>query len=119
MSRETECRCFCDGNKFTLILCRKQRYEAVLKSLSTKRRIHTMIEELKTIGRSNSSIPDKGVVTVPAESSKRSPVILFIGGGMGAGKSTIVKEVLSRYPFLLITIIIIMYCVYWNITRSF
>lgn len=57
-----------------------------------------MIEELRRIARKYSADnPEEGAVTVPAESTKRSPVILFIGGGMGAGKSTVVKHILSRY----------------------
>ncbi len=57
-----------------------------------------MIEELRRIARKYSADPpDEGSVTVPKECSQRSPVILFIGGGMGAGKSTVVKHILSRY----------------------
>lgn len=82
-------------HKAVLTALRQQRYEKVLQSLSTKRRIHTLIEEMKAIGKADESIPDEGLVTIPAELSKRSPVILFIGGGMGAGKSTVVKEILS------------------------
>lgn len=70
----------------------------MLQSLGTQRRIKTLIQELKQIGGPvDASVPDEGTVTIPAESSKRCPVILFIGGGMGAGKSTVVKEILSRY----------------------
>ncbi|KAG0612607.1 hypothetical protein M758_6G041400 [Ceratodon purpureus] len=82
-------------HKAVLTALRKQRYEKVLESLKTKRKIHTLIEEMKLIGKADESVPDEGVVTIPAESSKRSPVVLFIGGGMGAGKSTVVKEILS------------------------
>jgi hypothetical protein len=57
-----------------------------------------MIEELRRKARKFSADnPEQGAVTVPAESCNRSPVILFIGGGMGAGKSTVVKDILSRY----------------------
>lgn len=70
----------------------------MLKSLSTQRKMNTLLQELKQIrGPVDASVPDEGTVTIPAESSKRCPVILFIGGGMGAGKSTVVKEILSRY----------------------
>lgn len=48
------------------------------------------------MGKEDGSVPEQGLVTIAAESSKRCPVILFIGGGMGAGKSTVVKEILSR-----------------------
>ena len=84
------------------ILCRKDRYEKVLQHLGAKRKIHTLIEELKLISRADESVPGEGVVTAPVESSKRSPVILFIGGGMGAGKSTVVKEIISRSGLLVL-----------------
>ncbi|KAG0585552.1 hypothetical protein KC19_2G020400 [Ceratodon purpureus] len=75
---------------------RKHRYNRLMQSLRTKRRFYTMIEELRRIAKKYSGDkPEEGAVTVPAESTKRSPVILFIGGGMGAGKSTVVKHILS------------------------
>jgi hypothetical protein len=70
-------------------------------SLSTKRKFTTLVEELKRIASSNSLVPDEGHVMVPADSSVRSPVLLLIGGGMSAGKSTVVKEILNRQCFLL------------------
>jgi uridine kinase len=36
---------------------------------------------------------------VPAHPSVRSPVLLFIGGGMGAGKSTVVQEHILKSAF--------------------
>ncbi|KAG5075638.1 hypothetical protein JHK84_056869 [Glycine max] len=35
-------------------------------------------------------------VMVPMAHSERSPVLLFMGGGMGAGKSTVVKDILKE-----------------------
>ncbi|CAM6046406.1 unnamed protein product [Sphagnum compactum] len=74
---------------------RKERHQRVLMSLSTKRKFTTLVEELKKIASSNPLVPDEGHVMVPADSSVRSPVLLLIGGGMGAGKSTVVKEILN------------------------
>lgn len=35
-------------------------------------------------------------VMVPVAHHKRSPVLLLMGGGMGAGKSTVLKEILKE-----------------------
>jgi hypothetical protein len=67
--------------------------------LSAKRKFSTLVEELKKIAFPKPLVPDVGSVTVPAHSSVRSPVLLLMGGGMGAGKSTVVKEILKRYIF--------------------
>ncbi|CAI6002639.1 unnamed protein product [Closterium sp. NIES-64] len=45
---------------------------------------------------SSAEIPREGEVMVPAAAAVRSPVLLLIGGGMGAGKSTVVKEIMKR-----------------------
>nr|GEZ22060.1 putative zeta toxin domain, P-loop containing nucleoside triphosphate hydrolase [Tanacetum cinerariifolium] len=58
-----------------------------------------MVEELKVI-----NTPKKGDATVDAYTEvmgamphcDRSPVLLFMGGGMGAGKSTVLKEILKE-----------------------
>nr|GEX51315.1 hypothetical protein [Tanacetum cinerariifolium] len=58
-----------------------------------------MVEELNVI-----NTPKKGDTTVDAFTEvmgamahcDRSPVLLFIGGGMGAGKSTALKEILKE-----------------------
>ncbi|KAL3694085.1 hypothetical protein R1sor_007736 [Riccia sorocarpa] len=77
---------------------RKQRYQRVMKDLRTKSKFSTMLEMMKVIGRDNPSIPNDGAVLVPADLALRSPVLLLIGGGMGAGKSTVVKEIMQG-PF--------------------
>lgn len=41
-------------------------------------------------------VPRAGEVLVPAAADVRCPVLLLIGGGMGAGKSTVVKEIMGR-----------------------
>lgn len=63
------------------------------------RAFSTIIEEMKVIG---SNTPKKGdndafteVVGAVAHGD-RSPVLLFMGGGMGAGKSTVLKEILKE-----------------------
>lgn len=36
-------------------------------------------------------------VMMPVALSKRSPVLLLMGGGMGAGKSTVLKDIMKEY----------------------
>ncbi|CAI7757625.1 unnamed protein product [Closterium sp. NIES-54] len=45
---------------------------------------------------SSAEVPREGEVMVPAAAAVRCPVLLLIGGGMGAGKSTVVKEIMKR-----------------------
>ena len=35
-------------------------------------------------------------VMVPMAHADRSPMLLFMGGGMGAGKSTVLKDILKE-----------------------
>ena len=35
-------------------------------------------------------------VMMPVALSERSPVLLFMGGGMGAGKSTVLKDIMKE-----------------------
>lgn len=72
-------------------MCRPQRIERVLKCLKTKRRFVTLVEQLKAMN-SQHRVQKENYIMVPAHPSVRSPVLLFIGGGMGAGKSTVVQE---------------------------
>lgn len=37
---------------------------------------------------------------VPVAHSQRSPVLLLMGGGMGAGKSTVLKDILKQYVII-------------------
>ncbi|KAK1430399.1 hypothetical protein QVD17_13104 [Tagetes erecta] len=82
-----------------LTATRKQRFERVTKHLKVTRAFSTMVEELKVI---KSSTPKKGdedtltEVMGPVAHCDRSPVILFMGGGMGAGKSTVLKQILKE-----------------------
>lgn len=52
----------------------------------------TLVEELKVI---NGDSQSKDVM-VPMAHSERSPVLLLMGGGMGAGKSTVLKDILKE-----------------------
>ncbi|XP_076944029.1 calmodulin calcium-dependent NAD kinase-like [Bidens hawaiensis] len=83
-----------------LIATRKQRFEKVTKHLKVTRAFSTMVEEMKAIGYKTPKIGDGddtfGEVKGPVAQGDRRPVILFMGGGMGAGKSTVLKEILKE-----------------------
>ncbi|XP_011029878.1 PREDICTED: uncharacterized protein LOC105129489 isoform X4 [Populus euphratica] len=74
---------------------RKQRFERVTKNLKVTRAFSTLVEELKAIGQGESHCTE---VMAPVALSERSPVLLLMGGGMGAGKSTVTKDILKE-PF--------------------
>jgi hypothetical protein len=76
---------------------RKQRFERVTKNLKVTRTFSTIVEELKAIGQGESHCTE---VMVPVALSERSPVLLLMGGGMGAGKSTVTKDILKEYAFI-------------------
>lgn len=83
-----------------LAATRKQRFARVTKNLKVTRVFSTLVEEIKLIGgntggESESCMSD---VMVPVAHSERSPVLLLMGGGMGAGKSTVLKDILKE-PF--------------------
>ncbi|KAF6173469.1 hypothetical protein GIB67_027164 [Kingdonia uniflora] len=75
---------------------RTQRFDRVTKDLKVTRVFSTLVEELKAI-RIPSQIDDSKCtdVMVPMAHSQRSPVLLLMGGGMGAGKSTVLKDILK------------------------
>ncbi|KAG7595782.1 Zeta toxin domain [Arabidopsis suecica] len=77
---------------FVMAATRKQRFERVTKDLKVKRVISTLVEEMRVIG-SGSSEPHCTEVMSPVAHNKRSPVLLLMGGGMGAGKSTVLKDI--------------------------
>lgn len=56
-----------------------------------------MVEEMKAIGCAPKGESHCTEVMVPVAHSKRSPVLLLMGGGMGAGKSTVLKDILKEY----------------------
>lgn len=77
---------------------RKQRFERVTRDLKVTRVFSTLVEEMKAIGITAAAGNGGGgeectAVMAPVAHSERSPVLLLMGGGMGAGKSTVLKEV--------------------------
>ncbi|RCV27599.1 hypothetical protein SETIT_5G337000v2 [Setaria italica] len=77
---------------------RKMRFERVTRELKVTRLFSTLVEELRAIGISchhHDNRPGTDVM-VPAAHSDRSPVLLLMGGGMGAGKSTVLKQIMKE-----------------------
>lgn len=82
---------------FVLAATRKQRFERVTENLKVTRVFSTLVEEMKAIGGSVHKGGDECVdVMAPVVHSQRSPVLLLMGGGMGAGKSTVLKDILKQ-----------------------
>ncbi|KAL2230014.1 UNVERIFIED_CONTAM: Calmodulin calcium-dependent NAD kinase [Sesamum indicum] len=75
---------------------RKQRFEKITKDLKVKRLFSTLVEEMKAIGTKGNEALNHSDVMVPAALSERSPVLLLMGGGMGAGKSTVLKDIMKE-----------------------
>ncbi|KAJ1263576.1 hypothetical protein BS78_09G196300 [Paspalum vaginatum] len=75
---------------------REQRFERVTRNLKVTRFFSTLVEELKAIGPSSLDDSPRNNVMVPVAHCKRSPVLLLMGGGMGAGKSTVLKDILKE-----------------------
>ncbi|XP_027166839.1 uncharacterized protein LOC113766873 [Coffea eugenioides] len=80
---------------FVMAATRKQRFEKVTRDLKVARVFSTLVEEMKAIGQTNGESKCTEVM-VPVAHSERSPVLLFMGGGMGAGKSTVLKQILKE-----------------------
>ncbi|KAG1368724.1 hypothetical protein COCNU_14G011920 [Cocos nucifera] len=75
---------------------RERRFERVTRDLKVARVFSTLVEEMKAIGimpHDDSRCTDS---TVPLASGDRSPVLLLMGGGMGAGKSTVLNGILEQ-----------------------
>ncbi|KAL5217456.1 hypothetical protein ABZP36_018140 [Zizania latifolia] len=83
---------------------RKQRFERVTRDLKVTRVFSTLVEEMRAIGISPSAMNGGDGeaeshctdVMAPVAHSDRSPVLLLMGGGMGGGKSTVLKEILEE-----------------------
>ncbi|CAA7395294.1 unnamed protein product [Spirodela intermedia] len=75
---------------------RKMRFERVTRDLKVTRVFFTLTEEMKAIGMGGGDDARCTEVMVPAALSERSPVLLLMGGGMGAGKSTVLKDILQE-----------------------
>ncbi|XP_027912536.1 uncharacterized protein LOC114191377 [Vigna unguiculata] len=71
--------------KIILAAMRKQRFERENKNIQVTRRLSTSTEEMKA---KNGDMDE----VIPSE---RSPILLLIGGGMGAGKSCVLENVLK------------------------
>lgn len=88
-------------SEFYVMMDRKSRFERVIKNLTVTNVFSTLVEELKAIGCSDMSKGESECteVMVPVAHNDRSPVLLFMGGGMGAGKSTVLKDILDEYVY--------------------
>ncbi|XVF62963.1 hypothetical protein PTKIN_Ptkin09bG0051000 [Pterospermum kingtungense] len=81
---------------FVMAATRKKRFDRVTKDLRLARIFCTLVEEMKAMGRvDDESKSNYTNVMVPMAHSQRSPVLLLMGGGMGAGKSTVLKDILK------------------------
>ncbi|EPS63235.1 hypothetical protein M569_11553 [Genlisea aurea] len=77
---------------------REQRFERVTRNLKVTRVFNTLVEEMRAIGLVSLDDSQCTDVMVPMAHKDRSPVLLLMGGGMGAGKSTVLKDILKE-PF--------------------
>ncbi|GAV83355.1 Zeta_toxin domain-containing protein, partial [Cephalotus follicularis] len=77
---------------------KEQRFERVTKNLKVTRVFYTLVEELKAMGIASNDDSQCTEVMAPVAHSDRSPVLLLMGGGMGAGKSTVLKDIIKE-PF--------------------
>lgn len=66
------------------------------RNLKVTRLFSTLTEEMRAIGMAAGDEARCTEVMVPAALSERSPVLLLMGGGMGAGKSTVLKDILQE-----------------------
>lgn len=75
------------------------------KDLKMTRVFSTLVEEMKKIGCAASKGESKCSLTTPRSSQRqRSPVLLLMGGGMGAGKSTVLKDILKECVILFMSL---------------
>ncbi|GAB2237569.1 hypothetical protein Droror1_Dr00015471 [Drosera rotundifolia] len=83
---------------FIIAATRKQRFERVIKDFKMTRVFSTLVEEMKAIGSVSQNDNNRKVTDVMAAVAhgERSPVLLLMGGGMGAGKSTVLKDILKE-----------------------
>jgi hypothetical protein len=77
-------------------LFREQTFERVTKDLKVARVFSTLLEEMKAMRLASNDDWQCTEVMAPVAHSDRSPVLLFMGGGMGAGKSTVLKDILNE-----------------------
>ena len=78
---------------------RKQSFERITKALKVTRVISTLGHEMTSIGTVTGMNGEEEAHCTygmaPMAHNDRSPVLLLMGGGMGAGKSTVLKEILQ------------------------
>ncbi|XP_012569826.1 calmodulin calcium-dependent NAD kinase-like isoform X2 [Cicer arietinum] len=75
-----------------LAATRKRRFERVTENLKVTRVFSTLVKEIKAI----KVVSHNCDVMDPIVHSERSPVLLLMGGGMGSGKSTVLKDILKE-----------------------
>ncbi|KAG7653327.1 P-loop containing nucleoside triphosphate hydrolase [Arabidopsis suecica] len=75
---------------------REQRIKRVTKNLKVARVFNTLVEEMKAMGLASADDSQCTEVMAPVAHKDRSPVLLLMGGGMGAGKSTVLKDILKE-----------------------
>ncbi|KAL4363801.1 hypothetical protein GQ457_05G019540 [Hibiscus cannabinus] len=80
---------------FVMAATRQRRFERVIKDLKVARVFSTLVEEMKAMRRADREAKCTDVM-VPVAHSQRSPVLLLMGGGMGAGKSTVFKDIIFK-----------------------
>ncbi|XP_026659412.2 uncharacterized protein LOC103704593 isoform X2 [Phoenix dactylifera] len=78
---------------------RKQRFERVTRDLKVARLFSTLVEEMKAIGIASHDDSRCADAMVPVACGDRRPVLLLMGGGMGAGKSTVLHDILEQDHF--------------------
>ncbi|GJN24017.1 hypothetical protein PR202_gb11721 [Eleusine coracana subsp. coracana] len=86
----------------TYLISEEAAVRACDGDLKVTRVFSTLVEEMKAIGIAGAVVNGEEAhctdVMTPVAHSDRSPVLLLMGGGMGAGKSTVLKEILQE-PF--------------------
>ncbi|CAH8391651.1 unnamed protein product [Eruca vesicaria subsp. sativa] len=75
---------------------REQRINRVTKNLKVARVFNTLVEEMRAMGIASVDDSQCTEVMEPVAHKDRSPVLLLMGGGMGAGKSTVLKDILKE-----------------------
>ncbi|XP_057817926.1 calmodulin calcium-dependent NAD kinase isoform X2 [Cryptomeria japonica] len=73
---------------------RKQRFERVVRTLRTKNVFSTLVELLKAIGKCSPHSHENNEIDT-ANANERHPILLLVGGGMGAGKSSVIRDKLK------------------------
>ncbi|KAL1535743.1 calmodulin calcium-dependent NAD kinase-like isoform X2 [Salvia divinorum] len=83
--------------EFVMAATRKLRFDKMTKDLKVTRVFSTLVEELKAIGTiSSNNALNHSDVMAPVALNQRSPALLLMGGGMGAGKSTVLKDIMKE-----------------------